>query len=429
MSGLWPVPEDIPCEGRKGVHPLIWKRVQMARKDHLGKYILEKLREGNRIPKELLAYDLTFFKNVTPDPDDDVDEAEDAKAGHAALGKRNRWAVVAMDGNDMGRQFLAFEESRQSANWPENKTHDWLKRMSAKLDECTQQAFLEALGNAIAAWTRQRLLDGESFDSCLARKRDVCQLVLPFRPLILGGDDVSLLCHSSYAMPFVQDMAQNFGKHSKTAAADAQKAGIDALWPATGGELSISAGILYAKVSFPLHMAIPYAESLLASAKGRFREPPKSQKPTPAAVDWDTITDTLVDTPAARRNRELRFMDHEIGTEVQITQRPYLLGKGNKHQPGLEPLLELKERLQDISPSVRARILPSLRRPWSERVAFVASVAKRHKILMAELWEGDSKLGESWTQEGKDKPRVTGLPDALLLLEEEHRMARPTSND
>lgn len=429
MSGLWPVPENVAGEGRDGVHPLIRMRAQMARRDHLGKRILEELRANNRIPEEIAALDLTFFKNVTPDRDDDMDEAEEAKAGYRALGRRNRWAIVAMDGNDMGRQFLAFEELRVRAGWSESKTQEWLKCMSTKLDECTRLAFLEALGNAIAAWVRQRLSDGEGLETCLARKREVSQLVLPFRPLILGGDDVTLLCHSSYAMSFVQDMARSFREHSKRVAIAAKEAGIDTLWPATGGELSISAGILYAKVSFPLHMAIPYAESLLASAKGRFRASPKSTCPTPAAVDWDTITDTLVDTPAARRNRELRFMDDELGREIQITRRPYLLGKGNLDQSGLDNLLDLKKKLSHISPSVRARILPSLRRPWSERVAFVASVAKRHRVLMEELWEGGEELGRSWTEDGKSKSRVTGLPDALLLLEEEQRMARPTADE
>jgi hypothetical protein len=195
----------------------------------------------------------------------------------------------------------------------------------------------------------------------------------------------------------------------------------------------MSAGILYSKVSFPLHMAIPYAEELLSNAKNAFRLPPDAHgstptQPTPAAVDWDSITDTLVDSPQARRNRELRFQDGERGFEVRLTQRPYVM-EPNGELPNLEQLLLLKSKLANanLAPSVLARILPSLRRPWSERVAFVASVAKRHPILMAQLWEDDIILGEAW-QQIDDTTRTTGLPDALLLLEEEHRMAQTTTS-
>ena len=69
-----------------------------------------------------------------------------------------------------------------------------------------------------------------------------------------------------------------------------------------------------------------------------------------------------------------------------------------------------------------ARVLPSLQRPWSERVAFLASLAKRHSILCDQLWEEDDKTGPGWKEDAKI--RATGLPNALLLLEEERRMAQ-----
>ena len=62
---------------------------------------------------------------------------------------------------------------------------------------------------------------------------------------------------------------------------------------------------------------------------------------------------------------------------------------------------------------------------------FLASVAKRHPLLMEQLWEEGEKWGPGWIVEqgeGGKRTRVTGLPDALLLLEEEHRMARPTAD-
>jgi hypothetical protein len=431
VSGLWPVPKGRIPHVKSGVHPLVWRRIEEARHDRLGKSILASLFERGLVPERLADFELQFFKTVSPEADDEDDARADereARAAQAALGGRNRWAVVAMDGNDMGRQFLSFESLRKQQGWSDPQTREWLQCMSRKLDESTRESFLAALADALADWADAAHLTEDQLGACLIKDesgRPTKRLVLPFRPLILGGDDVTLLCHCSVALRFVHTMAARFREQSGQAE---QNSGLAMpLWPATGGHLTISAGILYAKVTFPLHLAIPYAESLLASAKGAFRAPPGSSQPTPAAVDWDAITDTLVDTPAERRNRDLRFEDEEIGKTIELTRRPYVLEQSSGHAD-MALLLKWKQALKDIPASVRARILPSLQRPWSERLAFVASVAKRHGVLKEQLWEGDEAPASGWHEPPNGRSRVTGLPDALLLLEEEHRMARPTAN-
>jgi hypothetical protein len=421
VSGLWPSPP-----GR--AHPLVRLRFTSARKDQLGRRVLDGLQHAGLIPDTLAKYQLSFFKNVSPEPDseDDVQwERDESQAASVALGKRNRWAVVAMDGNDMGRQFQAFEAQREQVDGSEEKTRQWLGAMSSRLKECTEQAFFAALGSVIKQWS----LDAEEdLDDCLvepAAGPPAPTLMLPFRPLILGGDDVILLCHTSYAMQFVERMADEFRKRSREAARNSP---IQPLWPATNDELTISAGILYAKVTFPLHLAINYAEKLLGSAKGMFRADPSTTAPTASAVDWDTITDSLVDTPTARRNRELRFRDPELKREIYLTRRPYLL-EPKANQPDLKSLEKVKEQLALVPRSVRATILPGLQQPWSERVAFTASLAKGHEFLWNQLREDAAELGTAWCRARQDGPQVTGLPDALLLLDEEHRLNQTRTDD
>ena len=423
VSGIWPAPP-----GR--VHPLVRLRFANARKDPLGRRVLDGLEQGGLLPANLSRYQLAFFKNVNPKQDQDEEEPgaeEEATAAQIALGRRNRWAVVAMDGNDMGRQFQAFEALQKQSDRSDDKTGQWLSAMSSGVKKCTHQAFLTALGSMISQWA-QGAAEDDDLDDCVihsTRSQDRPVLILPFRPLILGGDDVILLCHTAFARPFVKRMAEEFGKRSKDAA---QNSPIRPLWPATNDELTISAGVLYAKVTFPLQPAIKYAESLLASAKGTYRADPKKNIPTPPAVDWDTITDTLVDTPAARRNRELRFRDPELGREIHLTRRPYLLEKG-KGGPDLESLESITEKLAEIPRSVRATILPGLQQPWSERVAYTASLAKRQKFLWEQLREDSPHLGAAWHQAADNGIQATGLPDALLLLDEEHRLNQARDND
>ncbi len=210
MSGLWPVPAGRFPGVKEGVHPLVWKRAKEAKDDHLGNCLLDDLRGRNRIPAALDGYELAFLRNVNPDPDDEEDERAEAKAGQAALGGRNRWAVVAMDGNDMGWQFLVPERER----WSEDKTLPWLECMSTKLEECTREAFLVALGNAMAVWADEVSWQ-DRLGSCTVTRTNRSVVILPFRPLILGGDDVTMLCHPSCAMNFALEMAKTFREHSQ----------------------------------------------------------------------------------------------------------------------------------------------------------------------------------------------------------------------
>lgn len=425
MSGLWPVAKGSGKGPRRDVHPLIWERMTMARKDQLGSRTLQGL--AGRLPKLRQSRELQFFRTVTCTSDDPAGEQDEAKAGERALGSRNRWAIVAMDGNDMGRQFL----ETQKQKWPEDKLRAWLKTMSSRLGDCTWEAFLTALARVLDDWVADVGSEGLA-NCCYSDPEDggKTKLVLPFRPLIIGGDDVVMLCHSAYALAFVRYLAARFHELSRAAASESE---VRPLWPATGDELTISGGILFAKVTFPLHTAIQYAESLLANAKGTYRRA-EATGPTPAAVDWDVITDTLVDTPAARRRRELRFLDEELQAEIQLTRRPYVL-EADGTNPDLDSLFELIAKLRDVPASVRTRILPSLRRPWSERIAFVASIAKRQAVLRKTLWEGDDLRGTEWSEHVKnlgngnsERTRRTGIPDALLLLEEEHRRQQKTTS-
>ena len=410
MSGLWPVEKGKGKSAKKDVHPKIWQRREEAKKDFLGNRLLSALEKDMDISPEKLGVDvLEFFKTVSVSDDDPHEDVQESNAGQESLGNRNRWAVICLDGNNMGQQFSTAQKSK----WTEDEFLKWLKCMSQHIKESTFHAFVHALASVINEWTEN---SEKNFERCVYCEEGVKHLVLPFRPIILGGDDITLLCHPSYAIRFVQVMSEKFTKLSTKAAKEAQNENqIDVLWLATNNKLTISAGILFAKVTFPLHMAIPYAESLLASAKGAFRNHSgkDDKEPMPAAIDWDVVTDTLIDTPAARRDRELRFTDNDLGKEVLLTRRPYSIEE-------LTDVLELREKLADLSNSVRAKILQMLTRPWSERVEFVASVEQRHPLVYELLWEGGRELNGGWKEELN--VRSTSVLDALILLEEEHRM-------
>jgi len=423
-SGLWPITLERSAgfaSGRapKGIHPKVWLRRTHAverngsqRRDALGNRIIEALRD--RLPDDLTSRPLTFFTLVKDDEELEGEQREAGRAAERALGRRNRWAVLAMDGNDMGAQFRAFGQHDRE------ETERWLTSMSRTLKQCTWEALVEALAEVVAKWWN----DEGRHDVPAVTNRVTGEVVLPFRPLIAGGDDVLCLSHCAYAMPLAIGISRKFT--DKSAAAE----NADRLWPATGGRLTISGGIAYTSVNLPLYSSIPYAESLLASAKGGYRRHKPDGRPTPAALDWEHITESMLDTPAARRNRDLRFQDADCqDVEIVLTRRPYAIDSE------LESLLQLQDRLAALPRSLLAEALHQFARPWSDRVRWLVSTMKHHRQLDQWLREwpkdgGTWDLGSTWrweeepAEDGTGGRRSTSFIDAVLLLEERHRMTQ-----
>ena len=414
LSGLWPVRE------KGAVHELIKERMEKARRQDLNqksatpiKKVLEELnKEFNELLKETCGSDMKmdFFRNVSPEEEQDKQERKEAKAAASALGNRNRWAVVCMDGNDMGRQIACMVHEKD-----QKRREKWFKAFSSSLAECTNGAFTAALKETVRLWmeeNRDELKSSYVANDCL---------ILPFRPLVLGGDDVTLLCHSGWAMEFVKQMSTAFTQYSEKLANE-KKSVLDdyELWPATGNSLTISAGVLFCKTTYPLVSAIEYAESLLASAKSGFRADPSQKKPSQPGVDWETVTETLVDSPAERRQREMWFQDKELGNqEIRLTDKPYSIEKFEELEKS-----RMMQTLAALPGTIRAGLLPSLRQPWSLRTAFLASLGKRHPTLWRKLGETN---GEWWIcDEENSSVLKTQVIDAVTLLDEARRMKQET---
>jgi hypothetical protein len=395
-SGFYPVKEGEEC------HKVVKKR-RYNKGEPIFRYF-EKFFFDADNPQKLvvpgrLSEEIVFFHNVNSD---DPDEKESGEAGAEALGKRNRWAVIYMDGNDIGSQFR--EKLEKDLSQEEMQT--WIKKMSEALTDITKSAASKAIQKVISKW-----LKTEAGEKAVKEKKE---LTLPIRPLIMGGDDLIVLCHCSYAFTFVKELIDQFNDKSK----DQKYSG---LWTATNGELSISAGILFAPVTTPLHAAIPYAEALLDSAKNYGRKKAKKGEATPACIDWEQITETVIDTPESKRNRELIFCDEEIDSTVKLTQRPYT----REELSGLEDMAKKYEK--ELPRTSLHKILPALKKSYAERLAFYASIKKNHPQLFKALNEFEIKQSDWEVREldGKKEQSIK-IIDAIMLLEEKSRMEKET---
>ena len=107
---------------------MIAKRV-WQKGDRMDRYFEESLLKDLSIPFST-GTEMVFFHDVDP-------ASPEGRRASSALGGRNRWAVIAMDGNDMGLQHRVASE-----RWGKEpgKFMAWLREMSRSLDVCSRGA-------------------------------------------------------------------------------------------------------------------------------------------------------------------------------------------------------------------------------------------------------------------------------------------------
>ena len=405
-SGLFPVPQsDQPRDfGHGAVHRIIQERVVAADKDFLGNALLKKVLACQELSQIASADRVEFMRNVNPEDDGD----RSANLGKKAIGS-NQWAVLVFDGNDIGKQH---EKARQKfRNNPEAHS-EWLKQMSRAIDECTVGALAEALKEGIIAWWakhREEWVDAK-------------HVVLPFRPLIAGGDDILLLAHPQAARKVASSISRKFSELADEAN---RKAGGE-LWLGTGGKLTLSCGVVYAPLSFPLATIITYAETLMAGAKAAGRANKKGANtagdaPSPAMIDWEVITEGAVENPAARRRRELIFEDKDDADAggprtVYLTRRPWAISEIDKRLEQSRPILAKLPR------SLRHDLMTGLRQAAWARMRMLIRMKKNWPEIFEHLkLIPRSEHGDWWTTFEDGKKITTDVIDLLLLLEFEDK--------
>jgi len=210
-------------------------------------------------------------------------------------------AVIHADGNDIGRLFLNFGEiaggSASKGRRPEDggntgsdvssgenrgdKNREYinkLRRFSIALDRCTEKAFVRAINDIKGRLTQEGSNAGNGGDS-----------EIPIVPIIIGGDDLTLVCRGDIALSFTRGFLEYFEEETSKSADDQ-----DGIIPEAAGainhkdRLSACAGVAFVKPHFPFSSAYSLVESLLGSAKA-VKE--WSEKPI-SALDFHFLFDS-----------------------------------------------------------------------------------------------------------------------------------------
>lgn len=160
------------------------------------------------------------------------------------------------------------------------------------------------------------------------RQRD---RMMPARPILLGGDDLTMIVRADLAIPFAEAFLEKL--EERTVAEH---------------QLSACAGIAFLKASQPFYMASGLAEDLCKYAKSKVKKPVDGSipKPVPSAIAFHRITSSLIDKYDDILKKTRTFdtkgdPSKEVpGQKYVLTRQPYLVGQAAK--PGLARLADLR---------------------------------------------------------------------------------------
>lgn len=327
------------------------------------------------------------------------------------LGDRNRWiAVVHADANGLGQLFLDFEATLKAAgvvDAAKNRTYaDRFKNFSLAIAAATESALRLAVEES---WPNETN-------------------VLPLVPLVIGGDDLTLLTAGPRAVPFTAAYLRHFRDVT------AETLEISEL---SSGGLGVGAGVAVTKPHHPFWAGYQLAEQLVTSAKqtkARIQRPNGGGPLPMASLDLHVLFEST-----ARHLSELR---RRPADRPLVHGGPYVIQEGGAHlapgvaawcaRHGYERLRSMVDALQ-VEDDGRLRYPSSQTHRLREGVLLGTAEADRRFARFAARYpkadEAFGVLGQADTLiDTDDDIRSTPFVDAMMLADVERASADPASD-
>jgi hypothetical protein len=260
------------------------------------------------------GYSLARLLDELTPPQADEGESDDGAASKGeALADQAGWiGVIHADGNGVGGMFGRFDDhlAGHLGRQPSAREYvTWLRRFSLSLDLVTTRAFQDAMTIPEVAEP-----DGE----------------VRLLPLILGGDDLTVVCAGRQALPFAVAFLRHFEAHAE----DDDLPDVGEVLPAICQQalgvprMAAAAGVALTKPHFPFFRGHELADELTTSAKQvKRRVVDRGGHPVPcASLDAHVLFDTS-DADLTRIREQLTVADGP-GPDARaavLTARPYVV--------------------------------------------------------------------------------------------------------
>lgn len=309
-------------------------------------------------------------------------------------------SVIHIDGNNMGVKFSKCKDSQER------------KKLSLTVVKIVQNAFRELIQSIIDEY------DSKAYDEALD-KRDLIddkgKKLLPIRPIIIGGDDITFVCPArvgiEYAKRFIEavnkqdflndEQYKRMSKEIKEEKKDNESMKISKM-------MSCCGGVAIVPLKYPFFRAYQLAEHLCGSAKTKSRQDDSS------LIDFAILYGEM--TPSLEQLCRYQY----VAPEGYLHYGPYYIKKNSDEdiadKSRIKDLLSLKDKLKARVASNKIKELRDvLTRDLHAQIRFLENCESVRDIIKEESNTKDIEAKAFWQK--KDKEVKTRYVDAIEIID------------
>jgi len=254
---------------------------------------------------------------------------------------KNYLAIIHIDGNTMGIKIRKFVEEQQGNLF---ESLGGLRKLSYEINN-TYQKVLTSTINEVYAQYANKLVE-----------TDKIRIEIPFRPIIVDGDDVTVICAAENAFDLVKIFMKNLSKKPLDSFGDESK-------------LTAAAGIAFVNVGFPFHTAYDMAEQCCKNAKSETlkRGFDGDIKDNKSSIDFQICYSGVTNKIKEFRTINYIFNGTNDGEKsvYKLNIRPYIFEIGNEiysYENGFE------KNIKDIANKIARSKLKAMRNNYGKGV-------------------------------------------------------------
>lgn len=224
-------------------------------------------------------------------------------------------AVIHADGNNLGKIIQSMGKSLE--NDPSKSVKDAYRDFSKNLDKATIKAARNSFGKII--------LENNYFNQ---------NGKFPIRPIVIGGDDLTVICRADLAINFTKEFLFEFQRQTKAKLGYMVfKYGLERFQEG----LTACAGIAFVKPKYPFHYAAELAEALCAEAKKASKNESDN---APSSLAFYKVRSTFFDSFGETSMREA------MAGDVSLEYGPYSIDDST-NMPSVADLLDKVQKLKN----------------------------------------------------------------------------------
>jgi hypothetical protein len=266
-----------------------------ADQNNFNETLFSKVKGDRNIPKQKLAFDI---ENITES------------------GNNNWIAVIHADGNGIGKVIQGL--GKVTTGRPDDVVQMIFKKFSRCMEEATINS-VQAAFNGI---------DHKKYEN----------YTYPLRPIILGGDDLTIIIRADLALDFAEVYLKTFEAETKRLFAYFKT---DYAFEGLEEGLTACAGISFVKESYPFHYAVKLSELLCEESKVFVKEMAnRNPRRVESALSFFKVQDSYIEDDL----HSLKSRTLHTGT-VSLYYGPYLLHSSANYAS----LGQLKEKLNIVN--------------------------------------------------------------------------------